>query len=138
MLANNENGFNLLLDVIKKVRSVTKKELSISIHPRYLTNLSEKDRMTLQKLNLKEIVVMLYSNNAQTVITTMKNIIDKTNGLNIALAQSVEQNINQGEAYSSLDHTDFINAVQKIEQELNHIGLKAIYIQSWEDYKRGD
>lgn len=138
VLANNENGFNLLLDVIEKVRSVTKKELSISIHPRYLTNLSEKDRMTLQKLNLKEIVVMLYSNNAQTVITTMKNIIDKTNGLNIALAQSVEQNINQGEAYSSLDHTDFINAVQKIEQELNHIGLKAIYIQSWEDYKRGD
>ena len=71
-------------------------------------------------------------------VSAMKNIIDKTNGLNIALAQSVEQNINQGEAYSSLDHTDFINAVQKIEQELNHIGLKAIYIQSWEDYKRGD
>ena len=138
VLNNNENAMNLLVDTIKAVKGVTTKDISLSIHPRYLSGISAKAKADLANLKLKEIVVMMYSNNAQNVVDNMKNIIKDTNGLNIALAQSVEKNGNAGESYSSSDHTEFINAIRKFENELSSTGIKTVYIQSWEDYEKGD
>lgn len=138
VLNTNITAMNLLVDTIKAVKNATTKDISLSIHPRYLSGISVKDKNDLANLKLKEIVVMMYSTNTEKVVENMKSIIKDTNGLNIALAQSVEKNVNAGESYSSSDHKEFINAIHKIENELSSTGLKIVYIQSWEDYGKGD
>lgn len=133
-----EKLFEGLADTIKAVKNVTGLPLSISIHPRYLENdLGVLARQQLSPLGLEEVVVMIYSDNPYATAQRMSAIITSNPNISFSLAQSVETNIPLDESYADSTPQAFKDAMQVLADELAIYGIKGIFIQSWEDYKKG-
>lgn len=132
--SNRIDLFNQLLDNLETVKKITKKPLSISIHPRYLEGeLGEIAKERLTKIGLDKVVVMLYSSKINQTIDRMQEIIENQPGLKIALAQSVEHSISPEESYAYHSHQDFMQAMQSIE---NGLAVDEIFVQAWEEYQK--
>ncbi len=130
---NRIDLFNQLIDNLHDVKKITKKPLSISIHPRYLEGeLGEIAKERLPQIELEKVVVMLYSSKTDQTMKRMKEIIESQPNLNIALAQSVEHSISSEESYAYHTQQDFFQAMQSLE---NGLAVDEIFIQAWEDYK---
>lgn len=130
---NRIDLFNQLIDNLHDIKKITKKPLSISIHPRYLEGeLGEIAKERLPQIELEKVVVMLYSSKTDQTMNRMKEIIENQPNLNIALAQSVEHSISSEESYAYHTRQDFFQAMQSLE---NGLAVDEIFIQAWEDYK---
>lgn len=130
---NRIDLFNQLIDNLHDIKKITKKPLSISIHPRYLEGeLGEIAKERLPQIELEKVVVMLYSSKTDQTMNRMKEIIENQPNLNIALAQSVEHSISSEESYAYHTQQDFFQAMQSLE---NGLAVDEIFIQAWEDYK---
>ncbi|MBP2651345.1 MAG: hypothetical protein H6Q74_2170 [Firmicutes bacterium] len=128
-----------LADTIKAVKEVTTLPVSISIHPRYLEGeLGVLARQKLLGLGLEEVVVMIYSDNPSAVAQRMSAIMAANPYVKFSLAQSVESDIPLTESYATKRGQQFIEAMHLIEGSLANYGLKGIFIQAWEDYKKGE
>lgn len=128
-----------LADTIKAVKETTIRPVSISIHPRYLEgDLGVLARQKLLPLGLEEIVVMIYSDNPHSIAQRMAAIITSNPNVPFSLAQSVEKNVPSAESYADCTRQEFEDAMHILEDNLAGYGLKGIYIQAWEDYKKGE
>lgn len=128
-----------LANTIKAVKEITMLPISISIHPRYLEGeLGALARQKLLKLGLEEVVVMIYSNTPNSVAKRMSAIITSNPNVTFSLAQSVEKNIPSAEGYGQSTQQEFKDAMYILEDNLASNGLKGIFIQAWEDYKKGE
>lgn len=128
-----------LADTVKAVKEITLLPVSISIHPRYLEgDLGVLARQKLLPLGLEEVVVMIYSDNPQAAARRMSAIITANPNVPFSLAQSVEKNVPSAESYADCTQPEFKNAMQVLEDNLAVYGLKGIFIQAWEDYKKGE
>ncbi|MDF2567689.1 MAG: hypothetical protein K0R90_1145 [Oscillospiraceae bacterium] len=128
-----------LTDTITAVKQITKLPVSLSIHPRYLEgDLGVLAREKLLPLGLEEIVVMIYSDNPHATTQRMSAIITANPNVPFSLAQSVERNIPLAESYADSTRQEFKDAMHLLEDNLASYGLKGIFIQAWEDYKKGE
>lgn len=128
-----------LANTLKAVREITTLPVSISIHPRYLEgDLGILARQKLLPLGLEEVVVMIYSDNPHATVQRMAAIIRSNPGMPLSLAQSVEKNIPLAESYANHTLQEFKDAMYILEGNLAIHGLKGIFIQAWEDYKKGE
>jgi len=128
-----------LADTIQAVKEITMLPVSISIHPRYLEDdLGVLARQKLLSLGLEEVVVMIYSDNPQLTAQRMSAIITSNPNVTFSLAQSVEKKIPLSESYGDSSQQEFKDAMRILEDNLAMYGLKGIFIQAWEDYKKGD
>jgi hypothetical protein len=128
-----------LADTIKAVKGITIWPISISIHPRYLEgDLGILARQKLLLLGLEEVVVMIYSDNPQVTAQRMAAIITSNPNVPFSLAQSVEKTIPLAESYADCTQQEFKDAMHILEDNLAIYGLKGIFIQAWEDYKKGE
>jgi hypothetical protein len=128
-----------LADTIKAVKEITIRPVSISIHPRYLEgDLGVLARQKLLPLGLEEVVVMIYSDDPQSTAQRMMAIITSNPNVPFSLAQSVEKNIPLAESYADCTQQEFKDAIHILEDKLAIYGLKGIFIQDWEDYKKGE
>lgn len=128
-----------LAATIKAVKEITTLPISISIHPRYLEGeLGVIARQKLLTLGLEEVVVMIYSNNPNAVAKRMSAIMTSNPNVTFSLAQSVEKNIPSPERYAHFTQQEFKDAMHILEDNLVMYKLNGIFIQSWEDYKKGD
>lgn len=126
-----------LADTLKAVKAITILPVSISIHPRYLEgDLGVLARQKLLTLELEEVVVMIYSDNPRSTAQRMAAIIRANSGIPLSLAQSVEKNIPAAESYADNTPQEFKASMHVLEDELAVHGLKGIYIQAWEDYRK--
>ena len=128
-----------LADTIAEVKQITPLPVSISIHPRYLEgDLGVLARQKLLSLELEEVVVMIYSNNPHSTAQRMSSIIKSNPNVTFSLAQSVETDIPLAESYADSNQQEFKDAMSMLEDHLAAYGLKEIFIQAWEDYKKGE
>lgn len=127
-----------LADTIKAVKEITMLPVSISIHPRYLEgDLGVLARQKLLSLGLEEVVVMMYSDNPYSTTKKMLAIITSNPNVLFSLAQSVEKNILPAESYANRTPQEFNDAMHILEEHLAEYGLNGIFIQAWEDYRKG-
>lgn len=136
--ANRRMFLKELIATVSEVKSVTDLPLSISLHPRYLegdfgVTLNEG----ISRLGLEYISVMLYSTNPDVTANRLINIMLMHPGLNIYLAQSVENGLPPDESYMPMGFDKYSNCMAVIGKRLYGSGcFKGIIIQSWEDYRR--
>jgi len=128
-----------LADTISAVKEITLLPVSISIHPRYLEgDLGTLARQKLLPLGLEEVVVMIYSDNSHATAQRMSAIITSNPDITFSLAQSVEKDIPLAESYGDSSPQDFKETMHILADSLAIYGLNGLFIQAWEDYKKGE
>jgi hypothetical protein len=128
-----------LAQTLKAVKETTKLPVSISIHPRYLEgDLGVVARQKLLPLGLEEVVVMIYSDNPHVTAQRMSAIITSNPNVTFSLAQSVEKDVPSTQSYADRSRQEFQDTMQMLADNLAVYGMKGIFIQAWEDYKKGE
>lgn len=126
-----------LCATLRSVRKTTDLPLSISIHPRYLEGeLGTLAQKELTPLGLRSVTVMFYSSDPMAAGRRMQKILKDRAGLPLALAQSVESSISPQESYADKGRSEFQKAMKELTSQLKPFGIRELWIQSWEDYRR--
>ena len=126
----------LLAETLKDVNKTEVKNLSVSIHPRYLEGeLGTIFAKYFPKLGLEYVSVMLYSTNRETASERMRGILESHPAMKFYLAQSVERSLGAAESYYPSGMGNYSESMEFISNKLaGSINFAGILIQSWEDY----
>jgi hypothetical protein len=126
------------IETIRQVAAISPWSIGISIHPRYLTqdaSLGLCILCELSRIGIKEITVMYYTMNIQTIVTALKSAMQLHPTLVFSLAQSLEQELGPENSYAHKPQHHFINAVQHLHDQLQSSNFGGLIIQSWLEWE---
>ncbi|GGH59932.1 hypothetical protein GCM10010975_22100 [Comamonas phosphati] len=121
------------LDSLREAASQSRVPLSLTTHHRELRE--PGFLQDLQRTGVKEVVPMIYSANAQSTLNIVKQWPPMPQGLDWALAQSIEKELPSEESVFRLGQRKALAHWQGLAQALLSMpGFKGIVVQSWADY----
>lgn len=78
---------------------------------------------------------MIYSANAQSTVNAIKQLPPMPQGLDLAVAQSIEKELPSEESLFRIGRRQALVHWQGVAQALRTVpGFKGVVVQSWEDY----
>lgn len=121
------------LDSLKEAVGQSRLPISLTTHHRELRD--PGFLQALQKAGVKEVVPMIYSANAQSTVNVIKQLPPMPQGLDLAVAQSIEKELPSEESLFRVGRRQALAHWQGVAQSLRTVpGFKGIVVQSWEDY----
>ncbi|MEK6735932.1 MAG: TolC family protein [Pseudomonadota bacterium] len=141
-LAGKLTGKHRLEEFVETVRQVTVVSpwpVAVSIHPRYLEKETSFDVCVpcqFKEMGVKEITVMYYATNVQTVVTAMKSAMHQYSGMLFSLAQSLERELGSDNSYAHKPQAFFKRAMLQLHNQLQAANFGGLIIQSWQDWER--
>ncbi|PSJ17567.1 TolC family protein [Nitrosomonas supralitoralis] len=127
------------VETVRQVAAISPWTVGISIHPRYLAKDSSFGLCLLcelSRIGIKEIAVMYYSMNIQSIVTMLKSAMQQHPTLVFSLAQSLELEIGPENSYAHKSRRNFINAMQQLQNQLQSSNFGGLIIQSWLDWEK--
>ncbi len=134
-------GEDMLEEFIETIRQATRLSpwpVAISIHPRYLakeTSFGLCIPCQLKEIGVKEITVMYYSMNLNSIAVTVKSIMKQYPELMFSLAQSLEPELSVENSYAHKPQAFFRDTMQKLYNHLRASNFNGLVIQSLKDWE---
>lgn len=135
-LPQNQQG-NWEKDVVALLAEATRKsELPISLTTHYRELLLPGFVADLGKAGVKEVIPMIYSASPVTTLAIMRRIPRLPQGMQIAVAQSIEKELTKDESFFLRGRTEAADEWKKLANSLGAEipGFKGIVVQSWNEY----
>lgn len=125
-----------LIDTVQAVSAISPWPLGLSVHPRYLEgDLGPIAVRGFAQAKVREVTVMVYATNIETVTRRMKAIGKQWPALRHSLAISVEKKLPPSESFFSRGTHGVRSVIQTIQHQLSSLVFAGIVVQAWEDYK---
>lgn len=122
-----------VLDSLQEAVTQSRLPVSLTTHHRELRE--PGFLQALQKAGVKEVVPMIYSANAQSTVNVIKQLPPMPQGLDLAVAQSIEKELPSEESLFRIGRRQALVHWQGVAQALRTVpGFKGVVVQSWEDY----
>ncbi|MDR0214286.1 MAG: TolC family protein [Comamonas sp.] len=122
-----------VLDSLQEAVTQSRLPISLTTHHRELRE--PGFLQALQKAGVKEVVPMIYSANAQSTVSAIRQLPPMPQGLDLAVAQSIEKELPSEESLFRMGRRQALVHWQGVAQSLRTVpGFKGIVVQSWEDY----
>jgi len=126
------------IETIRQAAMVSPWPVGISMHPRYLEEVSSYTLCVpceLQAAKVKEIAVMYYSMNIERIVQTLKAAMQGFPDLVFSLAQSVERELGPENSYATKPEAVFKQAMRTLHRQLQSSNFRGLIIQSWQEWK---
>lgn len=131
--AQQDGWERLALETVREAASLSRQPISLTTHHRELQLPGFLD--ALQKAGVKEVIPMIYSANAKRTVDVIKALPPMPQGLDLAVAQSIEKVLPAEESRFRSGRKKSLEHWGDIAQALRTVpGFKGIVVQSWEDY----
>lgn len=127
------------LETIHQAARISPWPVAISIHPRYLAKETSFDLCIpcqLRERGIKEITVMYYAMNLNSIAMTMKSAMQQYPELMFSLAQSLEPELGVENSYAHKPQAFFRDTMQKLYNHLRASNFNGLVIQSLKDWEK--
>ncbi|MDO9311822.1 MAG: hypothetical protein Q7T85_09005 [Nitrosomonas sp.] len=134
-----KNKLEEFIETIRQAARISPWPVAISIHPRYLAKETSFDLCIpcqLREYGVKEITVMYYSMNLNSVAMTMKSAMQQYPELMFSLAQSLEPELAVENSYAHKPQAFFRDAMQQLDNHLRNSNFNGLIIQSLKDWEK--
>jgi outer membrane protein TolC len=125
-----------LIKTLRAVKAVTRLPIGLSIHYRYLLDLSQGLCLgcAFKEIGMDEIALMIYVSNPERVAQIAGPIIRRFPELTFSIAQSVEPILPPEQSYHAQSRDRFLSQMGDLQAALDFKNVRSILIQSWENY----